>query len=299
MGAMRQQQFAPPEPSDEEIKDAIWVVIGQSARMSQFGPPPSIAGKVKEHLDGGGSALILGDIQGDTFADALAPWGIKLRTDAVAVHEVVTGGSDSPDFVEQAQRRPVIFILHKYGDHFLTRSVDPLEGVLLPMVVVQTEKKPDRMVMPIIPIPQALKTWGETSIPDLQENKVKYDAGRDLDPPLWAGAVSEKTGGGRVVVVGCIGFIADGLLTYPDENEAKRGLLVSRFPANGELFMNSIFWLARQETMISISASALEVNRVGEISSGVLTFWRVGVLIVALPGLVIAAGIWMFFNRRD
>jgi hypothetical protein len=31
----------------------------------------------------------------------------------------------------------------------------------------------------------------------------------------------------------------------------------------------------------------------------VLNFWRLGVLCIGLPLAVVAAGIWMFFNRRD
>src|SRR5205814_381630 len=35
MQAQMQQRFAPPEPSDEEIKDAVWIVIGMSAPQQQ------------------------------------------------------------------------------------------------------------------------------------------------------------------------------------------------------------------------------------------------------------------------
>jgi hypothetical protein len=43
----------------------------------------------------------------------------------------------------------------------------------------------------------------------------------------------------------------------------------------------------------------MEVSRIEPMSAGVLTAWRVGVLTVGLPGLVIIAGILMYLKRRD
>ena len=42
--------------------------------------------------------------------------------------------------------------------------------------------------------------------------------------------------------------------------------------------------------MISISPTAMEVSRIKEMNNGVLGFWRVGVLLILLPALVIGAG---------
>jgi hypothetical protein len=134
---------------------------------------------------------------------------------------------------------------------------------------------------------------------------VKYDPpkgaakGGDMSPPLYGGAVVEKEGGGRLIVFGCIQFALNQIIGIPDPNLARQGILVARFPGNSELFLNSVFWLARQEPMISISPTAMEVSRIKEMSNGVLGFWRVGVLLILLPALVIVAGIMMFVKRRD
>src|SRR5207302_139499 len=112
-----------------------------------------------------------------------------------------------------------------------------------------------------------------------------------------AGAVAEKDKT-RVVVVGNLIGFTNQVLNWPDTEMLKRGVLVSRFPGNGELFTNSVFWLARMEPMIAISPSAMEVSRIAAMPDPVLYFWR-AVLISILPGLVLAAGIWMYFARRD
>jgi hypothetical protein len=135
--------------------------------------------------------------------------------------------------------------------------------------------------------------------------EVKYDPpkgaakGADMSPPLYGGAVVEKDGGGRLVVVGCIQFALNQIIGIPDPKLAQQGILVARFPGNSELLLNSVFWLARQEPMISISPTAMEVSRIKEISYGALAVWRVGVLLILLPCLVIVAGIVMFVKRRD
>jgi hypothetical protein len=63
--------------------------------------------------------------------------------------------------------------------------------------------------------------------------------------------------------------------------------------------MNSVFWLAKMETMIAISPNAMQVSRIANMSGGTLEFWRTGVLLVLLPVLVIGAGIMTWMARRD
>jgi hypothetical protein len=59
-----------------------------------------------------------------------------------------------------------------------------------------------------------------------------------------------------------------------------------------------VFWLAKMDALMSISAAAMDTSRIGEISKPALTTWRVAFLAI-LPGLVIAAGMFMFIKRRD
>jgi hypothetical protein len=292
-----QNQFGGAEATDEQLKDAIWVVVGRSSGQ-QMRPPPAIAPRLKEHLDQGGSALVLADIRGESFAEALDPWGIKVRADAVVVHEPVIGGRDSTDVIEQVQRNPVIFVLRNYGDHPITKPLQSLDGIFIPVLPVFVDPQAGVTSTKLIPVPQVLKTWGETNLENLEGDRLARGEG-DLDPPFFAGAAAEKTGGSRLVVFGSARFSSDDLLTFTDPSLEKQRIYVSRFPANGDLFTNAIFWLSHQDTMIAISPSAMEISRIGDIGPAALVFWRIGVMLIVLPGLVIAAGIWMFFNRRD
>ncbi len=79
----------------------------------------------------------------------------------------------------------------------------------------------------------------------------------------------------------------------------KHGLTVARLPGNGEFFVNSILWLAHQDSMLAISPHALQVARIKEMSPAALGLWRIGVFTVGLPLAVIFAGLLVYSNRRD
>jgi hypothetical protein len=307
MQAQMQRQFAAPEPSDEEIKDAIWIVLGIPSGPNQMGmPPQSIAPRLAAHLKGGGSAMVLTMPNGDAMADALGEWGVTVRTDTLVVHEAVKSPQRSADPIEEAQRVQMIFVIRDYGDHMLTKPLKSLDSLMFPILPVETATRQGYKAMPILPVPQTLKTWGESNVEAaMNGDEVKYDApkgaakGGDMSGQLFGGAVVEKDGGGRLIVFGCIQFALNQIIGIPDPKLAQQGIMVQRFPGNSELFLNSVFWLSRQEPMISISPTAMEVSRIKEINTGALAVWRVGVLLVILPCLVIAAGIFMFVKRRD
>jgi hypothetical protein len=273
-----------------------------------MGPGPSVIGpKIAEHLKAGGSALLLAFPQEDSLPGVLAPYGIDLRTDAIAVHEAqpIDSSATTGDPVEDLRRLPFVFDIRDYGNHELTRPLRSLESLLLPLLVVKTtQAKGDATsVTPIIPIPDAPaapKSWGETDLSGLQRGDMpRFDEKADIPGPIYGGAVAELKNGGRLVLLTSPRFAYNNTLDEPDPELARRRILASRFPGNSELFSNSLFWLAKMETMIAISPASMDVARVQPMSEGALNAWRVGVLLIGLPGLVIAAGIAMFIARRD
>ncbi|MEO6437185.1 MAG: Gldg family protein [Tepidisphaeraceae bacterium] len=307
MQAQMRQMPTAPEASDEQLKDSVWVVVNmpmgqQDPRM----PPPTIAPKVADHLSTGGSAIILFAPQTDAMTDALKPWGIEVRTDAVAVHEMIRQGEGRQgDQIEDALRYPFVFDIRNYGDHPITRPLQSLSSWLVPTLVVKPTKDVPAgvKVTPIIAVPSEPKSWGETDIQALQElSDFKFDEKTDVAGPMWAGAVAEKEKGGRLVVIASPIFAFDRYTDpyqSPDPKLLQLRILASRFPANAELFTNSIFWLAKMEPMIAISPAAMQVARIEPIGEGALRFWKVGGLLVGLPGLVVLAGAMVYFARRD
>jgi phage host-nuclease inhibitor protein Gam len=299
MQAQMQGQQAPPEPSDEEIKDAVWVVLDLP---SQMGPAPDLAKKLADHLKAGGAAMVLTAADSSGMNETLKEYGIEVVNDATIVHEAISADrARGGDFAEEVQRSPVVFVLNKYGDHMLTQPLRSLDFVVARAAPVKTIATPGVKTTALLPIPQNLKIWGERDSQSISDGKPKFDESgpnADVPPPLYAGAVAEKDKT-RLVVIGNLYGFTNQALTLPDEEMLKQGILVSRFPGNGEMFANAVFWLDRMEPMIAISPAAMQVSRIAAMSDTSLAFWRVGVLMILLPGLVVAAGIMMYFARRD
>jgi hypothetical protein len=307
MQAEQQGQPAPPEPSDAELKDAIWVVIAaptQNNNSPMGAMPSAIAPKLLEHLDAGGSAFILPFPQEDSPVEPLKKFGIDLRTDAVAVHQTSPQQeSASDDPAQELQRYPFVFNIRDYGDSPITRPLRSLDSLLVPLLPVKTHEVKGITVTPLLPIPgapNAPASWGETDLQSLQANKPPtFDPKVDIAPPLFAGASAEKPDGQRVVVIASPYFMFNQTLSEVDPDLARKRIFVPRFPGNMELFTNCMFWLAHQDSMISISPAAMQVQRIADMSDATLNAWRVGLLLVGLPGAVILAGFMMYFARRD
>jgi hypothetical protein len=310
MQSQMQRQPAPPEPSDEQIKDAIWIVLDFQGQQENpmMGPTPNMGPKVAEHLKSGGSAMILYNLKVEDMADALKDWGIEVHTDAVACHPPIKVSADArqQDMLEDAQKYPFVFDIRDYGDHLITRPLKSLPSMMLPLMVVKPAQQavPGVKVTPIIPLPTDPASWGEKDVDALQSDpeKVKYDkASGDIEGPIFGGAVAEKEKGGRLVVVASPFPLDHWTDPYqsPDPKLLRSNILVSRFPGNLELFQNSVFWLAHMEPMIAISPAAMEVARIEPMGDAAKAIWRTGFVLIAIPALVILAGALVYVARRD
>jgi len=336
MQAMQQQQQQPPpEPSDAEIEDAVWVVDVEPSQANPMmgGPPPSIADKVKEHLekghhwaDGkkadGGSAFVLFARPGDPSTPldnldiALKPWGIKVRTDAVAVHPAIKSeGASDNNLARSAPRIPFVFTYTEWGDHMITNPVQSLMGVLVyaaPIEVSHVDGVSSTSLIPVPGAPSYPECWGLTNIASLLESAddagPKFNKETDISAPIYAGAAAEKDGarlvcmGSGLSLYGATGQTQLGgtIVDVRDEDVAEqKHIYTPQFPGDSEFFMNSLFWLSHQEPMIAISPAAMNVSRIAEIKPATLKFWHIGVLLIGLPGLVIAAGAMAYYSRQD
>jgi hypothetical protein len=226
------------------------------------------------------------------------------------MHEPVSSqGTATSDILENAQRMPIVFVTRQYGDHPLARPLQSLPSLLSPIVPVQTSQEKGYTLTPLIPIPRTPTSWGETNVNDaLQGKPAQFNAGTGAEggdlsntdqSPLYAGAAVDKKDGGRLVALGSLQFAMNQILEIPDQSMLKRGVVVAQFPGNAELFENSIFWLAKMDSMLAISPEALQISRIEPMGQGQLAFWRWGLLIVLLPLGVVVAGMGVYLKRRD
>jgi len=296
MQAQMQGMPASPEPTDEEMKDAVWVVLSLTPAMTQQGPSP-MAPKLTEHLQNGGSAIVLFSFGTDSLDTALNEYGIRIKTNEVICHALIDSAARSGDNIEDAQRMPFIFSTRQFGDEPMVRPVNSLNALLVPVLPVSATG----IARPIIPIPNDPRTWAESSFDASEPGKaVAFDEGKDTPGPLFGGAVAETGKGGRLVVIGGLEFITNGIVSIPDEEILySQRRLVPRFPANAELMINAAYWTSKLDTMLAISPSAMQVSRIAAMRPAQEAFWRNGVLVVILPALVVVLGIVTYIRRRD
>jgi hypothetical protein len=301
MQAQMQGRPAEPEATDEQLSKAIWVVMdlpNQQQQNPMAGPPPSIAPRLAEHLEHGGSALIMAAITGEDLSPAVNQMGIDIHNNIVAVHDPIPPSEGQSDILDEIERVPFAFVLKDYGPAALAKPLANLDVVMGPVTVVETHSQPGVDVQPLLPIPtapQAPRSWGDADLQSLENNNppvFSADKG-DLPAPIYAGAVSEK-GSSRVVVLGSFGFMSNHDLDWPDPKNQD----VALFPGNGELAMNSLFWLAHLDSMISISPSSYETPRIAGLGDHALYAWR-GFLVLIMPLGAMGAGLFVYARRHN
>jgi hypothetical protein len=321
--AMQAQMQGMPvqEATDEQMADrsAVWVCFALAPAMGQTGPDP-MPGKLTQHLEEGGSALLLVEAGRDDCQGATKPFGITPRTDMLVVKETRSvANTGNSDMVTDAQRRPFIFTLTNYGVGPLAKPMGGLQSLLLPLSPVMASSEAGVTTTPLLPIPSELRSWGESSVDDVLEgNAPEFDAGKDLENtsshPMYAGAMAEKIlpaatqpastqptakpRNTRLVVLGTATSFSNSIVSLMDEQADDRGIPTARFPGNAELFVNSVLWCAGNDTMLAISPAAMEVSRIPQLSPGQIRGVQATVLI-GLPALVLIAGAFVWASRRS
>jgi hypothetical protein len=313
MQAMQRGEMSQPEQSWEQIQDAVWIILDTGGPIQGQEP---VGPQLAAHLGHGGSAVILTQPSqggatepsgGDPFQSVIKEWGIDLHPDLMAVHDQPPAppAGANVDPLQDALRRPFFWDLRDYGEAELARPLKNLECLMLVMSPVTTHDVSGYTVQKLLPLPDAPaapRSWGARDFQDALTNgkAIKFDPNKDMPGPLFGGAVSEKKGGGRLVVIGDIEFAINQIIAMGDEAvEQEEDRQVDRFPGNGELATNSVFWCAKMDQMLALSPAALQVSRISNIGPATLNFWRIGLVLILLPAAVLVSGLGMYFARRD
>jgi hypothetical protein len=318
-GQASMQEMPMPEPTEAQMKDAIWVVV-RFQHDSPPGEPSPLDPAVEAHIKGGGAAMILLFPTADPMEQVLGPMGIQAKTDDVILHDVLAAPErQTGDFADSAlQASQAVMKLSEYGNHPIAdplAGLDFLQAACVP-ITVGPDIPPGVHATPLLPIPFSPHYWASSNAeallsqdhpkiafnpkPDPESGRMTGDADNTPDDRLYGAAAAEGPNGSRLVVVGSYVFAITYLVDLPDTDmKEQHDLQVSRLPGNGEFFVNSILWLAHQDSMLAISPHALQVARIKDMSPATQAFWRGGILTVGLPLAVIAAGLIVYMKRRD
>jgi len=230
---------------------------------------------IKAYLGDGGKALVMQEPgEGADLAEILVNWGVQHGEDVIIDPDRALFGMDrlSPvvdrfTFQEISRDLPGVVIITARS---ITRTVEQPENFLITALVESSEG-----------------SWGETDFDALGKQEAQYDLGEDATGPLAmvmsveAGGTGEETPNTPLVVCGDSDFTANSSLTLG---------------GNGDLFLNSVSWLAEEEELISIRPKP-PVSRMLILSPGEARFVQYS-SVVLLPLAVLAVGTVVWWRRR-
>ena len=246
------------------------VIVDAGPAQSLF--PPEAA-MIAKYLDGGGRALILVDPGVDSkLDDIFQGWNINVGNNYVidVMGQMIGAG-------------PITAVVQDFGASPITTGFQhsmcffPLARTV--SIANKSASQPQDV--------ELLKTSERSfTVANLEKKKLEFDP--KTAGPLSLGVSGEKTGQGeggqktaRLVVIG-------------DSDFATNFAVIQA--RDGDLFYNTINWLASDESLISIrpkNPSNRRVNFTEAQQRGL--FW---VALIFLPGLVILSGIYIWIKRR-
>jgi ABC-type uncharacterized transport system involved in gliding motility auxiliary subunit len=234
---------------------------------------PQEAAMVSKYLDGGGKGLIEIDPQTDPkLDDILQAWNVNQGKNVVV---------DASGVGRMFGTGPAVPLVVDYGDSPITKN---LKGGMTFFPLARTESVADKSKADVQSV-ELLKTSQQSfTIPNLQQKEVKFDPKTDTAGPLSLAVAGDKKQDGkdaRLVVIGDSDFASN----------QWAGL-----QHNGDLFFNTIDWLAQDENLISIRPKEATDRHLTLTESQTAGLRWVDLIFV--PGLVIFSGIYIWWKRR-
>lgn len=260
--------------SSGEVPNDCSVLVDAGPKQALF---PQEAGFVSKYLDNGGRVLLLLDPETDPKVDSvLDAWNISLGSNVVI---------DASGVGRLFGTGPAVPLVVDYGPSPIVQNFTGTMTFfnLARTVSIKDKGKSDPEAT------ELLKTSARSfTVPNLKTNEVRYDPAKDQAGPLSLGVAAERKTGtesgskdARLVVIGNSAFATN----------QWAGL-----QRNGDLFVNTINWLAQDEDLISVRPKNPTNRRV------ILTETQQRELVLAslffLPGLVLISGAVIWFKRR-
>ena len=242
---------------------------------------------VDSYLEKGGKLLLMLDPgAANGFVKFLTFWGLDVGNDIVV---------DASGVGQLFGAGPTIPIVSQYEDHVLTKDFNVMTFYPEARSISKAEYAPKGVTATEL-AKTSPRSWGETS--SLTSGKIAFDEGKDLQGPVNILAVVEKdaakaakkedkynlgtsTTKARLIVFGDSDFASNSYFSVQ---------------GNGNMFMNSISWLAENEDLIAIRPRDPEDRRLNLTKKQSKMILYFGVIL--LPLVVFVIGIVVYRKRK-
>ena len=217
---------------------------------------------LQQYLENGGNLLLMLMPNIDIGLEPiLQEWGIQLD------NRLVIDGSAS------GERPPTIAIVDRYGNHPITEDFNGGITLFPQSRVIKTTAKPDLTATPLVITNE--NTWAESN---LASEEITFNSQEDLASPLNIAIAFTKENTSRMVVFGNAIFATNGWFTQQ---------------LNGDLFLNTIDWLAGvNKDILSISPKELVNRRINLSPLQATAISWLAMRIMPLFSFLIAGIIW-------
>jgi ABC-type uncharacterized transport system involved in gliding motility auxiliary subunit len=237
-------------------------------------PFPQELEKLEAYLNGGGSVLLMLDPPPSaSLKDFTQKWSVNVGNnrviDVTGIGQLLGRGPDSPLVINYGQHKIVERFNNVMTFFPVARSVAPASPAAAGLTAEPL-------------IESANESWGES---DLTSNKVGFDEKTDVKGPVpIATVVTKDAEGGKKAR----------LIVYGDSDFAENANY--SIQGNGNLFLNTVKWLAGDESFIAIKTKSPEDRPLTITESGGRTAWIL--MVILIPGAVLITGILVWARRR-
>ncbi len=296
-GPMGQPMPPAARPEPEPGQKAVWIVLPSQApnpmNPAAAGGNQQVADLLSQRLEAGDTALVMISISPmarfgttDPIAQTLASWGITPQTDRLVLRQIVlpdhrTRASSQLDVRQWPEKLPITAALAGMPGVFVQAS---------PLVLGSGDGQNVR-VWPLVQV-SGDDLWTQR---DLESNpNPKLDPATSGGPFVIAAAAQRDDK--RLVVVGDPVWATD-QITGMGPQGLPAEIFGAAFPANAELFVNSVYWLAGLDQLIAASPRTQDIRRVGPMTHTALVTLR-WALLLGMPAAAGVAGVGVWSVRR-
>ncbi|HEY2930594.1 MAG TPA: Gldg family protein [Acidobacteriota bacterium] len=250
---------------------SVVLVVGPKFQLLQ----PEVDA-LQSYLDQGGRLLLLVDPETNPgLDDFLKSKGLTLDNDVVV---------DASGIGQMFGIGPAAPLVTTYEGHAITQGFENTMTFFPLARSITTAASSDQGYSSQVLIKSNQRSWGET---ELKGGSAKFDAGKDKQGPLNMAVVATKRiddkRQAKIVLFGDSDFAGNAYFQRPT-------------PRNGDLFLNSVNWLAEDTELMAIRPHAPQSRSINMSLAQTNMLFYLTMILMPAAALIAGAAVW--WNRR-